>query len=51
MTIMTEKRVRHLPVIAEGNLEGLVSIGDVVKAVISDKQAHIEELESYITRG
>ena len=51
MRLMTEKRVRHLPVVVEGKLSGLVSIGDVVKAVIADKQAHIEELESYIAQG
>ena len=51
MQIMTEKRVRHLPVLVGGKLSGLVSIGDVVKAVIADKQSHIEELESYIAQG
>jgi CBS domain-containing protein len=51
MAIMTDKRVRHLPVMAEGRLEGLLSIGDIVKAVISEKQFIIEQLENYITSG
>lgn len=51
MALMTDKRIRHLPVLVEGDLVGLVSIGDVVKAVISEKQFMIEQLESYITRG
>ena len=51
MAIMTDRRVRHLPVVVAGGLAGLVSIGDVVKALLADKQAHIEELESYIVQG
>jgi CBS domain-containing protein len=49
MAVMTEKRVRHLPVIDEKHVVGLVSIGDMVKAVISDQQFVIEQLEKYIT--
>jgi CBS domain-containing protein len=49
MSIMTEKRVRHLPVLEEGSLIGLISIGDVVKAVIADQLALIDALEHYIT--
>ena len=51
MALMTDKHVRHLPVIADGKLVGVVSIGDIVKAVISEKQFMIEQLESYITSG
>lgn len=51
MALMTDKRFRHLPVLDEGKLTGLISIGDVVKAVISEKQFLIEQLEHYITSG
>ncbi len=49
MALMTEHRVRHLPVVVEGRLVGLVSIGDVVRAVITDQRFLIEQLERYIT--
>ncbi len=49
MAVMTEKRVRHLPVIDEKQVVGLVSIGDLVRAIISDQQFVIEQLEKYIT--
>jgi len=49
MSLMTEKRARHLPVLKDGTLIGLISIGDVVKAVISEREAVIGQLESYIT--
>jgi CBS domain-containing protein len=49
MALMTEKRVRHLPVIENGQLAGIISIGDVVKAIIEDQQFTIEQLEHYIT--
>lgn len=51
MAVMTERRVRHLPVLAGGRVLGLVSIGDVVKSVIEEKQFRIEQLETYIARG
>lgn len=48
MAIMTAKAVRHLPVLENGHLVGLVSIGDLVKSVIGDQQFIIEQLEHYI---
>jgi CBS domain-containing protein len=49
MVLMTDKRIRHLPVVEEGRLIGIVSIGDIVKAVIEAQRLTIEELESYIS--
>ncbi len=48
MALMTEKRVRHLPVFEQGKLIGIVSIGDLVKAIIAEQQFVIEQLEQYI---
>ena len=48
MGIMTEKRLRHLPVLSGENIIGIVSIGDLVKEVISEQQQIIEHLEQYI---
>jgi CBS domain-containing protein len=48
MQLMTDRRVRHLPVIEAGGVIGMVSIGDLVKAVIAEQQAQIAQLESYI---
>ena len=49
MALMTENRLRHLPVMDGGRLIGLISIGDLVKATISEQQFIIEQLEHYIT--
>ena len=49
MTLMTEKRIRHLPVVAKGEVVGLISIGDLVNAIISDQQEEIEQLGHYIS--
>lgn len=48
MALMTEKRTRHLPVLAEGRLIGLISIGDVVKNIIFEQEFLIKQLENYI---
>jgi CBS domain-containing protein len=48
MALMTEKRIRHLPVLDDDHLVGIVSIGDCIKAIISKQQFIIEQLESYI---
>jgi CBS domain-containing protein len=48
MALMTEKSVRHLPVVDEDRLDGVVSIGDVVKATITHQEFIIEQLEHFI---
>jgi len=48
MALMTDKHIRHLPVCKEGKLTGVVSIGDIVKAVINQQKVTIENLENYI---
>lgn len=49
MVLMIKKKVRHLPVLENDNLLGIVSIGDVVKAILDDKDYMIDQLEQYIT--
>jgi len=48
MTIMTAERIRHVPVLNNGDLMGIVSIGDVVKRISQDQKVHIRTLEEYI---
>ena len=48
MGVMTDKHIRHLPVLEDGKLAGMISIGDLVKSVIADQKFTIEQLESYI---
>jgi CBS domain-containing protein len=49
MALMTEKRLRHLPVLDDGKLIGLISIGDLVKDIISEQKFAIEQLQCYIS--
>ncbi len=49
MVLMTENRLRHLPVMEDGKLVGLISIGDLVKDIISEQKFIIEQLEHYIS--
>jgi CBS domain-containing protein len=51
MQLVTEKRIRHLPVMERDKLVGIVSIGDLVKAVIEEQQHTIDQLERYISSG
>ncbi|WP_322013749.1 CBS domain-containing protein [Paraburkholderia sp. J12] len=51
MALMTERRMRHLPVMQDGKLIGMVSIGDLVKEIIAEQQFTISQLEHYITGG
>ncbi|MBS0366051.1 MAG: CBS domain-containing protein [Proteobacteria bacterium] len=48
MRLVTERRIRHLPVLEAGRVVGVISIGDLVKATIAEQQQQIEQLESYI---
>jgi CBS domain-containing protein len=49
MEMMTERKIRHLPVVEDGRVVGMISIGDLVEAIIADQQEEIQQLESYIS--
>ena len=49
MEVMSERRIRHLPVVEDNHVIGMISIGDLVQAIISDQQEEIEQLEHYIS--
>lgn len=49
MNLVTDRRIRHLPVVDGGKVCGIISIGDLVKAIISDQRQAIEQLEQYIS--
>ncbi len=49
MELMTERRIRHLPVVEDNRVIGIISIGDLVQAIIADQQEAIQQLESYIS--
>lgn len=49
MALFSEKRIRHLPVVADGRVIGLLSIGDIVTAIIHEQESRIQSLEQYIT--
>jgi CBS domain-containing protein len=51
MALMTERHIRHLPVVEGERVVGLVSIGDLVKSIIADREFMIEQLERYISGG
>ncbi len=51
MALMTEKHIRHLPIMVEEKLLGVISIGDLVKSIIAEQQLTIEQLEQYISGG
>ncbi|MDC0220145.1 CBS domain-containing protein [Gammaproteobacteria bacterium] len=48
LALMTDNHIRHLPIVDDGRVMGMVSIGDLVRDIISDQQSTIEQLESYI---
>ena len=51
MALMTDRRVRHLPVMDKDTIVGVISIGDVVRGIIEEKEFHIQQLTTYITSG
>ncbi len=51
LELMTDRRIRHLPVLSDGRLAGIVSIGDLVKSKIAETEAEAEGLKAYISAG
>jgi CBS domain-containing protein len=51
MALMTERRVRHLPVVTGEIVLGVISVGDVIRSMIDDKELYIQQLTAYITTG
>ena len=51
MRLMTDRRIRHLPVVEDDQVTGVLSIGDLIKAVIEEQQQEIAQLQQYITAG
>jgi len=51
MELMTDNRIRHIPVVAESGMTGMVSIGDVVRAVVGEHREELQRLNSYIQGG
>lgn len=49
LALMTEKHIRHLPVVESGEIVGMISIGDLVKSIIADQEFMIKQLEKYIS--
>ncbi len=49
MTVMTDRKIRHLPVVQDGRVIGMISIGDLVQAIIAQQQEEIQHLEQYIS--
>lgn len=49
MKLFSDKRIRHLPVVSDGRVQGMLSIGDIVNAMIREQKAHIQFLEQYIS--
>ena len=49
MTIMTERKIRHLPIVDDGQVIGMISIGDLVQAIIAHQKEEIQHLEQYIS--
>jgi len=49
MALMTERSVRHLPVVVADRVVGVISMGDVVRGIIEDKQCYIQQLTNYVT--
>jgi len=48
MALMTERRIRHLPILHDGHLIGIISIGDLVKSIIADREYSIDQLVHYV---